>query len=217
MKVANIKIEHEDLDQLTYKTLKKMILDGVLKQGEKIVQDQLANLLGVSRTPLRRAISRLIQERLLETNGRGTFVKQYTHKEIIAAFEIRAVLEGLACRLCARHMTDEEIMELENMMKHAIANTTDKDWTVYRQSDREFHDLIAKKANNEMLSDILNQFQVLSITFLKGLMRPPKETINDHLEIIQALKNRSEDEAERAAVSHIRKTIEAMKSNTLDS
>ncbi|MBB6637322.1 GntR family transcriptional regulator [Cohnella thailandensis] len=206
------KIEHEDLDQLTYKTLKKMILDGQLKQGEKIVQDTLANLLGVSRTPLRRAISQLIQERLIENNGRGTFVKQHTQEEIIAAFEIRAVLEGLASRLCVRYMTDADIRGLEELFKKAMAEITDEDWSAYREADREFHNRISKHAKSEMLSGILDQFQVLGITYLKGLTRPPQETIVDHLNIIQALKNRSEDEAERAAIAHIRKSIEAMKS-----
>lgn len=209
---ASIKIEHEDLDQLTYKTLKKMILDGQLKQGEKIVQDNLANLLGVSRTPLRRAISQLIQERLIENNGRGTFVKQYSPEEMISAFEIRAVLEGLASRLCARFMTDTDIQELENLFEKAMSQITENDWTAYREADREFHNRISKQAQSHMLSDILDQFQVLGITYLKGLTRPPQETIMEHMEIIQALKKRSEDEAERAAVAHIRKSIEAVKS-----
>ncbi|MNY75138.1 hypothetical protein D3C86_2143390 [compost metagenome] len=62
-----------------------------------------------------------------------------------------------------------------------------------------------------MLSSILDQFQVLSITYLKGLMRSPQATLADHMDIINAIKNRSEDEAERAAIAHIRKSIEAMK------
>lgn len=208
-----LKIVNEDLDQLTYKTIKKMILDGQLKQGEKIIQDNLAELLGVSRTPLRKAISQLTQECLIETNGRGTYVKQYTTEEMIAAFEIRGVLEGLASRLCARHMTDEDIQALEALFEEAMTKITEKDWSAYREADREFHNRISKHANNVMLSNMLNQFQVLSITYLKGLMRPPHETITDHMDIIQAIKNRSEDEAERAAVAHIRKSIEAIKEN----
>ncbi|WP_240419218.1 GntR family transcriptional regulator [Paenibacillus periandrae] len=208
-----LKIEYEDLDQLTYKTIKKMILDGQLKQGEKIVQDNLAELLGVSRTPLRKAIAQLTQECLLETNGRGTYVKQYTTEEMIAAFEIRAVLEGLASRLCVRYMSDEDIQALENLFKEAMTKITETDWSAYREADREFHNQISKHANSVMLSGILNQYQVLSITYLKGLMRPPHETINDHMDIIQAIKNRSEDEAERAAIAHIRRSIEAVKNN----
>jgi DNA-binding GntR family transcriptional regulator len=209
--MSSIKIEHEDLDQLTYKTLKKMILDGKLKQGEKIVQDTLANLLGVSRTPLRKAISQLTQERLIETSGRGTFVKQYTLDEVIAAFEIRAVLEGLASRLCVRNMKDDEITALEELFNNAMSTITEDDWSAYREADREFHNRISKQANNVMLASILDQFQVLSITYLKGLMRSPQETLSDHMDIINAIKNRSEDEAERAAIAHIRKSIEAMK------
>ncbi|WP_237163503.1 GntR family transcriptional regulator [Paenibacillus sp. BIHB 4019] len=208
-----MKIAHEDLDQLTYKSLKKMILDGQLRQGEKIVQDNLASLLGVSRTPLRRAISQLVQERLIETSGRGTFVKSYSPDEIIAAFEIRAVLEGLASRLCVRYMTDEEIQELEDLFTKAMSQITEEDWTAYREADREFHNRISRHAKSDMLSGILDQFQVLGITYLKGLMRSPQETITDHMDIIQALKKRSESEAEQAAISHIRKSIESLSKN----
>ena len=91
--------EHENLDHKVYRQLKAMILDQHLKPGSKIYQEELANDLGISRTPLVNALKRLEQEQLIiAIPRRGFSVRQFSEEEMIRIFELREVLEGLAAR-----------------------------------------------------------------------------------------------------------------------
>ena len=92
-----------NLKEAVYQRLKESIIRGEISPGSKLVETQISQKLGVSRTPLREAISRLGQEGLLEVVPRhGTFVRKQSVNEILESLEIREALEGLAARLAAR-------------------------------------------------------------------------------------------------------------------
>lgn len=205
-------IERLDLDTLTYERVRQMILDGTLEPGKKIVQDRLAAQLGVSRTPLRRALTRLEKENLVEIRPRGgTFVRTFTPDEVIAIFEIRAVLEGLAARLFAPRVTREDVNYMKSLFDTAMAQITDDDWTAYKRADREFHTFIARRAGSRIIEEVLNSYHILTVAFLQGLIRPPHETYPEHQAIIAALKARDPVRAEQLALEHIRITLESLK------
>ncbi|MEW6048775.1 MAG: GntR family transcriptional regulator [Bacillota bacterium] len=200
-----------DLDTLVYERVRQMILDGALPPGEQIIQDQLARRLGVSRTPLRRALTQLAKDNLVEMTPRGTFVRQFTLDEVIAVFEIRGVLEGLACRLFAERAEPPDIAYMRSLFTTAMERITPDHWSAYRQADQEFHYYIAKKSNSSIISQTLSSFHILTISFLQGLIRPPEETFPEHMRIIDALEERDPDKAERYAVEHIRITVQLLK------
>ena len=108
------KVEYEDLAQRVHKLLKQMILQGELKSGQRLPQDELAEQLGVSRTPLLSAFSKLEREMLVETiSRRGSFVRSFSTKELLDIYDIRLRLEPLGARGATLQATESEIDELE--------------------------------------------------------------------------------------------------------
>jgi len=115
------KINYENLDGLVYKRIKNMILSSELERGTKIVQNELAEELGVSRTPIRRALSQLAKEHLVEVSQRGlAYVRDFSRKEMTTIFEIREVLEGLACRKAAQTVTKEKLEHYKRVYREAM-------------------------------------------------------------------------------------------------
>ncbi|MFP5223671.1 MAG: GntR family transcriptional regulator, partial [Acidobacteriota bacterium] len=107
-------ILHENLDDKIYASVRDMLVSGQFEPGSRIVQEDLAASLGVSRTPLINALKRLAQEGLLEwIPRRGIFVRQLDHAELISLFEVRERLEPLAAELAAPHVTPDEAAEME--------------------------------------------------------------------------------------------------------
>lgn len=185
-----------------------MIVRGDLKPGEQIVQETLAAQLGVSRTPLRRALAALAKENFVVLSARGSaFVKRFGPEEMTSLFEIRAVLEGLACRLVAPKVHDKHLAYLRALIQDAAVTVTLEDWSVYREADIEFHTYLTTLADDAQLTATLETLQVVSLSLAQGLLRAPAETLPEHLAILDALAQRDADAAERRMIGHIRATI----------
>jgi DNA-binding GntR family transcriptional regulator len=202
------KLERKTLDTLVYEKLKEMILRGELKPGDQIIQEKIAKELGVSRTPLRKAISQLEKEYLIKEENGKFFVRELTKDELIIIFEIRALLEGLTARIVAENPDIEWLSYIESKYKSAYEKNDLKE---YRNTDIEFHTGLAKQANNHILCKLTNNFWLLSVSLYQGLIRDPKETLPEHLEIISALKERDKEKAEKAMRRHLRNTINKIK------
>jgi len=128
------KINYENLDGLVYKRIKNMILSKELERGTKIIQNELAEELGVSRTPIRRALSQLAKEHLVEVSQRGlAYVRDFSRKEMTTIFEIREVLEGLACRKAAQTVNKEKLEHYKGVYREAMESITGDDWRAYQE------------------------------------------------------------------------------------
>ncbi len=202
------KIRKNNLDELAYKKIKELILTGVLKPGEQIVQSQLAEVLGISRTPLRDALIQLEKEYLIKTENGKAYVRELSKEELIIVFEIRAVLEGLIGRYFAENPDIEWLTEIESKYKEAFKSG---DVQEYRKVDIEFHSGLAEKVGIPILREVTNNFWILSICLSKGLLRKPEETIDEHIKIINALKERNTRESERLLVEHINSTVKKLR------
>lgn len=202
------------LDSFTYDIIKQYILEGKLQPGEQIIQDDLAHKIGVSRTPLRRALLQLSKENLIEMGPRGTFVKVYSVLDEIAVFEIRAVLEGLAARLAATKASQPDVAYMECLFTSVLPKMEIQDSTDYLEADRLFHQKMTEMADSSILADTLGSFQILSVTYRRGLIRTPQETYPEHMAIINAISERDADEAERLSVLHIRNSIRRLREST---
>ncbi|MXW65053.1 MAG: FCD domain-containing protein [Bacteroidetes bacterium SB0662_bin_6] len=199
-------------DEHVYTEIRSMIIRGELKPGEQIVQKAVAAKLGVSRTPLRKAIATLARENFVEMTSRGSaYVRSFSESEFISVWEIRAVLEGLASRMAAKEVGPKHVAYLRALITSAADQITDIDWTHYRNADREFHEYLLRAVNDPLLISILESFHVLSFTLAQGLLRSPADTLPEHLEILDAIEARDADKAERAMVSHIRKSNSHLK------
>lgn len=203
----------QNLEEYGYKALRDLILQGELLPGQKLVQEELAQRLGVSRTPLRSAIAALERDGFVTVSPRGeATVLEFGPRRIADLFEIRAVLEGLTCRLVAPKIERKQTMYLRSLIMSSVPEPGSEDWAAYREADHEFHTFLTSLIEDNFLTRQLEALQgIMTLSFAQGLLRPPHETLGEHIEIIDALEARDQDRAERAMLNHIRKTIVLMR------
>lgn len=145
------------LRDVVFRTLRQAILTGDMKPGERLLEIQLANKLGVSRTPIREAI------RMLELEGlvvmvprRGAQVAQITEKSMSDVLEVRCALDELAVELACNRITEEEKEEMRVACDAFEKATLTKEVHVIAKADVEFHDIIFKVAGNPRLTQMVN-------------------------------------------------------------
>lgn len=200
-----MKISSNELSSQAYETVRAMIISKELSPGQKIVQDKLAEDLGISRTPLRSALQMLEGEGLIESLPRkGVIVKEFKDEEVVEIYDCRMALEGTAIRLFTERASTQEILDLRNMFTPFLKGDIDE--SVYSVVDGEFHDAIMEGCGNSFLHKIFQQSNLLVCIDLIGLLRSPKETLPEHMAIIDAIENRDADLAESLAKLHLDKT-----------
>lgn len=214
--MKNIGAEYENLDQKVYQIVKQMIENRTLKPGQKIHQEKLAKELGISRTPLISALKFLEHENLVEVKPRrGFFVRLFSHKEMIAIFEIREVLEGLAARRAATLITDQECKQLKKIFKPFKDQEAITDISAYSKADKKFHTLITSISSREFLTAMLQTFNVISLAYQyvdsEGLILHPDDTYADHIQITEAICRRDPVTAEKLMREHFKKAIALLK------
>jgi DNA-binding GntR family transcriptional regulator len=195
------------LREVVFNTLRKEILRGDLKPGERLMEIQLANRLGVSRTPVREAIRKLELEGLvLMIPRRGAEVAKITEKNLRDALEVRRTLEKLAVTLACQRITDEEVEELREATKHCGTFLNKNDLMGIAKADEEFHNVIYNATNNQKLIKILNnlseQVYRYRVEYLKQ-KNNPAQIIREHKELLEAIEARDEELASEIAAIHI--------------
>jgi DNA-binding GntR family transcriptional regulator len=194
-----------------YDRLKELILDGRFAAGAPLTERALATELGVSRTPVREAILGLEKEGLVQIiDGRGAFVASYSVEDVIQIYHVRIGLEPLAARLsCANistKMLDTFERELERFKQNPDIRKEDPD--AWRRIGRDFHGLFIRASGSGRLIQILDGLRD-QIELVRGwgrLVAPDashRSTIDEHLNILQALKARDPDRAEAAVRTHL--------------
>ena len=204
-------ITSTNLDQKAYQIIKDMIENRELKPGEKIPQEKLATDLGISRTPLISALKFLEQEKLVETKPRrGFFVRLFSLEELVSIFEIREVLEGLSARRAAHSITASQCTQLRKIFEPFTKVSNITDYQAYSAADRKFHNLLAEISSREFLNSILQTYNIVSLAYLyptrEGLIRTPNETIQEHIDIIEAICSYDPKAAELAMRFHLQTT-----------
>jgi DNA-binding GntR family transcriptional regulator len=205
-------IKHLDLSQQAYIEIKKQIFNRDLKPGQKLAQDKIASKLGISKMPLHKALQMLESELLVEfMPRRGYIVKDYDRNEQIDAFECREVLEGLAARKLAKNPNHKEIANKLYAIFEPFKNNPVIDKEAYRLADQNFHNTICELSNNSVLKklDVLGNYLVLTYSY--GLVRQPKETLIEHFEIIEAIREGNSKKAEKVMRKHTSNSIDIMK------
>ena len=200
------KVTSEDLVEKVYAALKSMILKNMLVPGQKLLQEELASLLGVSRTPLLSALSKLEREMLISAvPRRGYFVRQIDTKELLDIYDIRLKLEPLgASEAAARiaHHTDRiaTLIQLTDTLEREAGDELDTDFKLY---DFQFHSCIMEMSDNEYLAKMVSSFSLITLGNLTGMFRRPQDSIKEHRRIIDALASGDADRAEEAMYNHI--------------
>jgi len=146
--------------------IKRRILNFVLLPGVKISDDEIAKTLGTSRSPVREALSRLVEQGLVESRpNRGFIVKVYTRKEVADHYMLREALECLAVRLAIQSMDREKIKSFKDLLATYAAIMKSQDIARFNEVDERFHDLIALYSNNvalyEALQNLLGRIRII--------------------------------------------------------
>jgi DNA-binding GntR family transcriptional regulator len=185
-----------------------LILDaidvGVYKPGDRLVESDLAERFGVSRTPIREALQRLETQSLLERDGRSLIVASLTHNQMSELYAVRRALEGLAARLAARHATEEEIKVLYDMVERDDALIDDP--KALSRANRRFHEQIHLASHNRYLVqqlDLVHRTMALMATTSLAAEGRGEIAQSEHKGIVQAIEARDESAAEAALQEHI--------------
>ena len=213
-----------NLATLAFRRLEQAIMQGDLKPGERLSEAGLARRFGISRGPLREAIGQLEGRKLIQrVTNQGARVVSMSNAELIDLMVIRESLEGMACRLAATRMTDEELSSLADMLADHADNEAVITGRGYFQGtgDRDFHARIVRASGNARLVQMLDidLYSLLRLYRQRLSMRPgrPGQALSEHREILDALRSRNPDRAETAMRSHIRSSranVEAMMDET---
>lgn len=173
-----------------YDILREWIMIGELEPGEKLRDQELSDMLGISRTPVREALLRLEDDGLVVTKAnRWTLVSPIDLKEAENIFSIVKVLECLAVEQGFQHLTEKDLSELETLNEHFKKEMELGNILEAFQADNEFHDKIVQSANNDELSNILANLRVRIRRMEKYFFSNSEESYNEHQQIIYALKD----------------------------
>ena len=208
MKEPNFQVNmNEYLRDVVFNTLRQAILRGELKPGERLMEIQLANKLGVSRTPIREAIRKLELEGLvLMIPRKGAEVAEITEKSLKDVLEIRRALEDLAVRLACEKITKEELKELKKAGDEFKKVLKSQDITEVAEADVRFHDVIYMATDNPKLIQLLNNFREQMYRFRveylkKAEVRP--QLLAEHDEIIKYITEGNKEAAANVVCKHI--------------
>ncbi len=177
---------------------------GVYKPGDRLVESDLAERFGVSRTPIREALQRLETQSLLARDGRSLIVASLDHNQMAELYVVRTELEGLAARLAARHATEEEIQVLREMVDDDRA-LLQNPGTLAR-ANRRFHKQIHLASHNRYLVqqlDLVHRSMALMATTSLAAQGRGEIALAEHLAIVEAISKRDEAAAYRALRDHI--------------
>lgn len=201
------KVADARLSRQVYEIIKTMILNHELKPGERMDQQKTAENLGVSRTPLIRALAQLESELLVEViPHRGVYVKDFGSKELLDLYDIREALEGVTARQAARLLTDEQIKQLRSIFDEVKRTSGKKKLELYIKADQQFHTIIMNTCKNHIIHQIYKNLHILTRSYMKGLIRSPEVSLRDHMEIIDAFVKRDSKLAEKLMRQHLRKS-----------
>ena len=199
--------EYLPLRDVVFNTLRKAILRGELKPGERLMEIQLANKLGVSRTPIREAIRKLELEGLvLMIPRKGAEVAQITEKNMQDVLEVRKALEELSVQLACERITPEQVEEMKLAAEDFRKVLKSGDVTKIAEADVKFHDIIFAATNNQRLITLLNnlreQMYRFRVEYLKQKECYP-QLLEEHDKLIALISGGEVEEACELMGCHI--------------
>ena len=192
-----------------YALIVEAIDDGIYKPGDRLVESELAERFGVSRTPVREALQRLETQSMVKRDGRSLIVATLDHNQLAELYTVRTELEALAARLAARHATPEELRVLQSMVDEDLGRLGDAE--ALARSNRRFHHQIHLASHNRYLVqqlDIVHRNMALMARSSLAVDGRPKVALAEHQAIVDGLKSGDGTAAESALRAHISKAFE---------
>jgi len=196
--------DSKDTQRDAYALILDAIDRGVYAPGDRLVESELAERFGVSRTPIREALQRLETQSMLTRTGRSLIVASLDHNQLAELYVVRAELEALAARLAAKHASEEEVRVLYGMVEHDMALIDDP--MKLSRANRRFHNQIHLASHNRYLIDQLNlvhrSMALLATTSLAADGRGV-QALQEHRAIVDAISENDGDAAAKALKTHL--------------
>ncbi len=207
--------DYKPLGEVVFENLRDAILTGKLAPGARLMEIQLAETLGVSRTPVREAMKRLEQEDFIEVVPRkGAYVKELNIKDIFDVLELRYLLEGFAAQYAAQNMTAFDIKTMQKSLDDFERAVNDQDKTALIESDSTFHDTIYSVSKNAKLKETIRNLQEQFYRFRTIYFNEYtnyQEIIDGHRQILAAIESRDGERAKQIVQAHIDIVIQSVK------
>ena len=192
-----------------YSLILAAIDEGSYRPGDRLVESELAERLGVSRTPIREALQRLETQALLTRDGRSLIVASLDHNQLAELYVVRAELEGLAARLAAKHASREEVAVLREMVSADQALVGDP--RALSRANKRFHKQIHLASHNRFLVqqlDLVHRSMVLLATSSLEAAGRGEAALAEHSAIVEAIARGDGDAADDALRTHISRAFE---------
>jgi DNA-binding GntR family transcriptional regulator len=195
-------------------TIRRAIIEGILLPGEQVNQAQIAEKLGISRGPIREALSQLDKEGLIRNVPyKGTFVTEVTPTYIEELYSIRRVLEGFAVRCLIERANPQDLEELRTIVAEMqeAANATDA--ACLSELDLRFHHLICRSAHHDLLMQMWESIEIGVRRFLilrHRIYEDPHDIVGTHPDILAAIEARDVDRASQFLDAHIQEAGELL-------
>ncbi|MBP1731542.1 MAG: transcriptional regulator, GntR family [Deltaproteobacteria bacterium] len=190
-----------------YEFLKEGIINGTYGPGEKLNEREIATLANVSRTPTREALRALEHEGLVSTIAkRGVFVKKYSLEELDVLHRMLLRLESLAVEMAVPRLTKNDLADLQRMTNRMKSLAVGRKYREYLTLNFEFHLFFARKSRSKELLDAISQLRKRIFRFYHAhvtLAHNPKQYVEDHQEIIDALTGKIDKKPARLIETHI--------------
>ena len=201
-----------------YDEIRRLILDGTLAPGTQVKEEVLAEICGVSRTPIRDALHRLEAEMFIQrSDSQRSFVSNWSDEDIDELFTLRTMLEGHAAARAAERATPDILAALRGNID-AIQSAIDRpvpDVDIFLAMNAAFHGLIVQAAASNQLATMLNRLVLQPIVHRTALRYDADQlarSLSEHVEIVAALERRDSDWARAVMVSHIRRALHVYRS-----
>ena len=198
--------KHQTLREQIVTSLRETIINGEVMPGQKLTEPELAEKLGISRTPIREAFRQLESEGFLTVMPRrGAVVSRITRKEIDDFYELKSLLEGYAARIAAGKIDEKGIQKLKKINNQLSELAEKNDIEAYFMKNDEFHNVFVSYCGNEKLLELLEHMLQRFMRFRLGALSVPgrlKKSIQQHDEIIGALAKNDGLLAETLVLEH---------------
>ncbi|ADO42149.1 Transcriptional regulator, GntR family protein [Ketogulonicigenium vulgare Y25] len=185
-----------------YGQILEAIDSGIYRPGDRLVENELAERFGMSRTPIREALQRLETQALLSRDGRSLIVASLDHNQLSELYVVRSTLEGLAARLAARHATPEEVRVLREMLEDDLLLTGDP--AALARTNRRVHRHLA--SHNRFLVqqlDLVHRSMALLASSSLEVEGRSQAAMDEHAAVVVAIEAGDGETAEAALREHI--------------
>jgi DNA-binding GntR family transcriptional regulator len=214
-RLGKIELDSSSLSQQVSRVLTEAILEGVFSGGEKLIENKLQKVLGVSRSPIREALRDLERKGLVEIVPRkGCFVRNISARDIEEHFPVRAALEGLAAREAMRKMDSQTLALIEKTLEGMRQAVENGDAKTYWTHHRRFHELFIGACGNQLLVSLLKTLRTHALWYrfsYRYYREDLRRSLACHEEIAELFRNPSterEEEIERKVRTHIEEAME---------